>query len=165
MITEYQNFLTEDECNILIGLGESGNLEPGKVRSGKVGYRKAKVRWFKEDTLVDRVRKQVAELSNIPLENQEDFHFVKYSQNGEYKEHFDGKRRAKTALIYLNDGFVGGETYFPKINKTIKPEIGKLVIWDNINSEGENHPESLHSGLPVEYGTKYIGVIWIRKTI
>ena len=63
MILEYANFLTESECNILIGLGESGNLEPGKTRGNKIGYRKAKVRWFKEDPLVDIVRKEVSILS------------------------------------------------------------------------------------------------------
>jgi len=163
MIVEYPNFLTEQECTILIGLGESGDLNPGQVRSGKIGYRKAKVRWFKQGPLIDRIKKEVAELSGIPLEKQEDFHFVKYSQLGEYKVHYDGKKRAKTALIYLNDGFSGGETIFPNINRTINPETGKLIIWDNINSDGENDIESLHAGLPVEFGTKYIAVIWIKK--
>lgn len=163
MITEYPNFLSEDECNILIGLGESGNLEPGKTRGNKKGYRKAKVRWFKEGPLVERVRKEVSVLSQTPLENQEDFHFVKYSQLGEYKEHYDGKKRCKTALIYLNDGFTGGETYFPNIDRIIKPETGKLIIWDNITDDGMTDKDSLHAGLPVEFGTKYIAVIWIEK--
>jgi prolyl 4-hydroxylase len=162
MIKEYQNFLTEDECNMLIALGESGNLDPGKVKNGKIGYRKAKVRWFNDHPLVQRVRFDISKLSEIPLEKQEDFHFVKYSQLGEYKKHYDGKNRTKTALIYLNDGFKGGETQFVNINKTIKPETGKLIIWDNITEDGDNDPDSYHAGLPVEYGTKYIAVIWIK---
>lgn len=163
MIVEYQNFLTEDECNLLIVLGESGKLSPGTTSDKRIGYRRAEVRWFNDEPIIKRIKSEVARLSGIPEENQEDFHFVKYSQSGEYKKHYDGKSRAKTALIYLNNGFVGGETLFVNINKTIKPETGKLVIWDNINSERERDPESLHAGLPVEYGTKYIGVIWIKK--
>ena len=163
MIVEYPNFLTEDECNLLIALGESGNLSPGTVRSGKIGYRKAKVRWFSDAPIIQRVKSDVANLSGIPQDKQEDFHFVKYAQSGEYKKHYDGKKRSKTALIYLNNGFSGGETYFPNIDVMVKPETGKLVIWDNITSDGENDTESLHAGLPVEYGTKYIGVIWIKK--
>lgn len=162
MITEYPNFLTEDECNILIGLGESGYLSPGEIKSGKAGYRKAKVRWFSNAPLVQRIKKEVAELSGISEDKQEQFHFVKYSQGGEYKQHYDGIKRAKTALIYLNDGFKGGETHFININRTIVPEIGKLIIWENIK-DGKNHPDSLHAGLPVEFGTKYIAVIWIKK--
>ena len=162
MVNEYPKFLTEEECIRLIALGESGELNPANIKSQGSGYRKAKVRWMKEGELIDKVRKEVSLLSGYPIENQESFHFVKYSQDGEYKPHYDGEKRAKTALIYLNDGFVGGETLFININRTIKPETGKLVIWDNINESGKD-PDSFHAGLPVEFGTKYIAVIWIKK--
>lgn len=163
MINEYPNFLTPGECLTLIGLGESGQLQTGQTNKSINGYRKAKVRWIKEEPLVDRIKNKISEISGLPLENQETFHFVKYSESGEYKPHYDGKSRAKTALIYLNDGYKGGETFFIKSNRTIRPEVGKLIIWDNINPDGSNDDESYHAGLPVEYGTKYIAVIWIKK--
>jgi len=129
MIKEIPNYLTEHECSMLIGLGESGRLDPGRVVNDKLGYRKAKVSWLKVNSpLVDKIKSDVAEMTGYPVENQEDFHFVKYNTDGEYKVHTDGKDRPKTALVYLNDGFVGGETEFPKLNTIIKPEIGKLVI-------------------------------------
>ena len=157
MIKEIPNYLTESECSMIIGLGESGQLNIGRTNSNKLGYRKAKVTWFNLDNaLIDRIKKDISEITQLPIENQEPFHFVKYSIGGEYKIHTDGKDRPKTALIYLNDGFVGGETEFPKLGIKIKPEMGKLVIWDNI--EGSDH-----AGLPVELGTKYIGVIWINE--
>ena len=59
MIIEYSNFLTEDECNLLIALGESGNLSSGTVRNGKIGYRKAKVRWFSDAPIIERVKSDV----------------------------------------------------------------------------------------------------------
>lgn len=166
MIIEYDNFLTEAECNILIGHGESSVLEFGGILRSKkkIGYRKAKVKWFEENDFIRRIKDEVSRLSGIPVENQEDFHFVKYSEKGEYKTHHDGSFRIKTAMIYLNDGFSGGETYFPNIDRTIKPTIGKLIIWDNLDSNGDIDRDSYHAGLPVEFGTKYIGVIWIGKT-
>lgn len=163
MISEYPNFLSSDECILLIGLGESGDLNIGKVGGDKLGYRKAKVTWFKSDSFIERIKEKISNLSGYPIENQEKFHFVKYNISGEYKQHHDGFKRYKTAMIYLNDGYQGGETYFPKISKTIIPETGKLVIWDNYDSNGNLISDSLHSGLPVEFGTKYIGVIWIRN--
>ena len=163
MITEYPNFLTESECLTIIGLGESEQLKAGGTTNKHYGYRKAKVRWIKEGELVDRIKLEISKLSGFPIENQEDFHFIKYSERGEYKPHYDGLNRAKTALIYLNEGFKGGETVFNNINRTIKPEIGKLVIWDNLNLDGTNDKNSLHTGLPVQFGTKYIAVIWIKK--
>lgn len=163
MIQEYPNFLTELECSLLIGLGECGQLNPGKVASNKLGYRKAKVTWFDEQNeLVKKIQQRVSELSGLPKENQEKFHFVKYGISGEYKEHHDGSDRQKTALIYLNTGFVGGETYFPRVDRKIIPETGKLVIWENLK-DGERDYNSNHIGLPVEFGTKYISVIWIKN--
>jgi prolyl 4-hydroxylase len=163
MIKEIPNYLTEHECSMLIGLGESGRLDPGGISSEKLGYRKAKVSWLKVNSpLVDKIKSDVAEMTGYPVENQEDFHFVKYNVDGEYKVHTDGKDRPKTALVYLNDGFVGGETEFPKLNIIIKPEVGKLVIWDNTLEDGSSDPNSLHAGLPIIAGTKYIAVIWIR---
>ena len=163
MITEYKNFLTQQECETLISLGESGQLRAGTTTGNRLGYRKAKVRWFNNHPLVDRIKLEVSELANLPQKNQEDFHFVKYEPNGEYKEHHDGASRSKTALIYLNNSFVGGETFFPKVNNKIKPETGKLIIWENLDSDGKVNKDSIHAGLPVEFGTKYIAVIWIKK--
>lgn len=163
MIKEIPNYLSEHECSMLIGLGESGQLDAGRVSNNKLAYRKARVTWLKTHSpLVDKIKNDVAELTGYPVENQEDFHFVKYNVDGEYKVHTDGRDRPKTALVYLNDGFIGGETEFPKLNTIIKPEVGKLVIWDNTLEDGSSDPNSSHAGLPVIAGTKYIGVIWIR---
>ena len=49
-----------------------------------------------------------------------------------------------------------------KLDNIIKPETGKVVIGENTLEDGSNDPNSLHAGLPVIAGTKYIGVIWIR---
>jgi prolyl 4-hydroxylase len=65
----------------------------------------------------------------------------------------------------LNDAYEGGETYFSKLDKKIKPETGKLVIWNNLLPNGKNRPSSFHCGLPVEFGTKYIAVIWIGSPL
>ncbi len=164
MIVEYPNFLTDDECSLLIGLGESGDLDFGRVLNKKLGYRKAKVTWFDtKNEFTNKIKKRISELAEVPLENQELFHFVKYNVSGEYKIHHDGNDRIKTALIYLNDGYEGGETHFPKVDRTIKPETGKLVIWNNYNEDGTKIVESQHAGLPILFGTKYIAVVWIRS--
>ena len=165
MIKEYPNFLTEDECNYIIAMSESNDLSTGRTSNKKnYGYRKAKVFWLPDkDDLVHKIRNSISYLSEIPTENQEGLHFVKYINGGEYKLHHDGKDRIKTALIYLNVGYKGGETEFPLMDRKIKPEVGKLILWDNYYESGEKIEESKHAGLPIEFGTKYIGVIWIRN--
>jgi prolyl 4-hydroxylase len=163
MIVEYPNFLTEQECQWLISYGECSNLRPGFVEDRRNGYRKAKISWLDENEIVEKIKSDISQLTGIDVEKQERLHFVKYISGGEYKEHLDGASRQKTALIYLNVGFKGGETTFPKLNKIIKPETGKLIVWDNIDDKGNEDSNSLHAGLPVEFGTKYIAVIWIKK--
>jgi prolyl 4-hydroxylase len=108
----------------------------------------------------------------------EQLHFVHYAVGGEYKVHHDffhpgtdyykdsiGRwgQRKKTALIYLNDNFKGGETEFPEVKRTIIPKKNKLVIWDNLKENGELDYASLHAGLPVIEGIKQIVVLWIRE--
>jgi prolyl 4-hydroxylase len=163
MVKEWKKFLTEEECSQIIGMGEMKCLEGGSTFANSTGYRKAKVAWIHSNPIVNKIRSRISELSQYPIENQENIHFVKYGIGGEYKLHFDGGNRVKTALVYLNDGYVGGETEFPKLNLKIKPEIGKLIIWDNLNPDGSDDDTSFHAGLPVELGTKYIAVIWIKK--
>lgn len=163
MIIEYQDFLTADECQSLIAQGESSSLRLGMTTGSKIGYRKAKVNWLDENEIVSKIKKEVAVLSGTDREKQERPHFVRYVEGGEYKEHLEGGDRSKTALVYLNIGFKGGETIFPKLDRIIKPQTGKLVIWDNIDVDGQEDPLSLHAGLPIEIGTKYILVIWIKK--
>lgn len=163
MINEYPNFLTPAECLTLIGLGESDSLRTGRTTNNSHGYRKAKVRWITDEEFIDNICKRIADITQTDFSKQENFHFIKYSEGGEYKPHYDGVSRQKTAMIYLNDGFKGGETFFCNLNKTIKPEVGKLLVWDNIDTDGKLDKLSYHAGLPVEFGTKYIAVIWIKK--
>jgi prolyl 4-hydroxylase len=163
MIYEYPNFLTPSECLTIIGLGESDKLKSGGTSNNSYGYRKAKIRWISEEPIIDEICKKISVLTNTDIEKQETFHFIKYSERGEYKPHYDGMGRVKTAMIYLNDGFKGGETFFVNIDRTIKPEVGKLIIWDNLDQNGNLDKDSFHAGLPVEFGNKYIAVIWIKK--
>ena len=70
--------------------------------------------------------------------------------------------RYLTFLIYLNDNFEGGETIFPNINKKIKPEKGKAVIFKNIDENENIIKQSLHGGEPVRSGQKWIINKWIH---
>ena len=70
--------------------------------------------------------------------------------------------RTWTAMIYLNDVEEGGETKFTKINFSSKPERGKLLIWQNTNN-GQNVDNSMHCGMPVIKGEKFVLTKWLRE--
>lgn len=70
--------------------------------------------------------------------------------------------RYATILVYLNDDFTGGETIFPKLNIKIKPKIGKVLIFYSLDSKENTILDSLHGGLPITSGVKWICNKWYR---
>ena len=72
-------------------------------------------------------------------------------------------KRQLTAITYLNDDYEGGETFFPIKKIKVTPRKGRLLVWSNVDINGVEDSESLHAGLPVIDGTKYIAIIWIRE--
>lgn len=71
--------------------------------------------------------------------------------------------RTWTFMIYLNEVDAGGGTRFKVIDKTFKPEIGKLVCWDNKRPNGTLNPVTLHHGMKVRKGVKYVITKWYRE--
>jgi hypothetical protein len=70
-------------------------------------------------------------------------------------EGFD--HRAFGSIIYLNDNYEGGKTYYPNFNFEINPEIGKLAI----------HPgdfEHLHGVTKIKNNIRYtIASFWTKE--
>lgn len=179
MIIEYKNTLNIDECSELIEISKPTMLDATTLGEKIKNYRTAQNTWISDETdLTLKIKKIICEKTGLPIENQERIHIVKYNIGGEYKEHQDffhlntnyyeaqmtrGGQRIHSCLFYLNDDFEGGETYFPKIKYTIKPEIGKLVVWDNLNTDGSLNFDSLHAGLPVISNQKWICIVWVRE--
>jgi prolyl 4-hydroxylase len=179
MVEQFPNFISATLADLII---EEGNktFEPATVLgSENNGYRVADSMFINKDSpLVKNIMNDIAKLTELPLKNQEKPHVVRYLKGGEYKPHHDffhlnqnyteaelarGGQRTKSALLYLNDNFKGGSTSFPYYDLVIQPEKQKLVTWDNLNPDGTLNMDSLHAGLPVEEGIKYILVIWIRE--
>ncbi len=72
-------------------------------------------------------------------------------------------QRSWTFMIYLNDVEAGGATRFKVINKTFQPEAGKLVCWNNRRPDGRENPNTLHHGMKVRKGLKYVITKWYRE--
>lgn len=180
MIKEYQRVLTDIECKNLIELGKTKLIDATTLGMQIKNYRSAQNTWlFEKNELTDKIKKIVSEKTNLPIENQEIVHIVKYDIGGEYKTHHDffhpntdyyesaikrGGQRVYSCLFYLNDDFEGGETDFPKMNYRATPELGKLIVWRNLNEDNTLNYNSLHAGLPVVTGEKWICIIWVRES-
>ncbi|HEX8937023.1 MAG TPA: 2OG-Fe(II) oxygenase, partial [Sphingomicrobium sp.] len=75
----------------------------------------------------------------------------------------DRGQRTWTAMIYLNEPEEGGATRFKRIGKTVQPETGKLLAWNNLLPDGRPNPATLHQGMKVRRGTKYVLTKWFRE--
>jgi len=71
--------------------------------------------------------------------------------------------RTWTVMIYLNEPEAGGATRFKAIDKIVQPEIGKLLAWNNRRSDGTLNPATIHQGMKVRSGVKYVITKWFRE--
>ena len=65
--------------------------------------------------------------------------------------------RMMTFFVYLQDVEQGGETYFPHLNLTFTPKLGRVLIWPNVQNENPHAMDwrTEHAALPVKKGIKY----------
>jgi prolyl 4-hydroxylase len=130
------------------------------------------------DPEVAKVDRMITGLLGLPPENGEPIQGQRYSPGQEFKPHTDtfepggydfyvhtarGGQRTWTAMVYLNEPEDGGATRFKAIGKTIQPEVGKLLAWNNLLANGEPNPATIHHGMKVRRGTKYVLTKWFRE--
>ena len=185
-IKTIDNVLNEAECSHLINISKE-HLEDSIVSfkdgPNKSPGRTSKTAWLKYDidNITKEIANKIAKLVGLPLKNAESIQIVEYKEGGEYISHYDswihngsektlrlvkyGGARLSTALVYLNDVESGGETKFTKLDLTIRPSLGKLLIFNNTVSHTDHtrHELSEHAGLPVKSGVKYILNLWFRE--
>jgi prolyl 4-hydroxylase len=49
------------------------------------------------------------------------------------------------------------------VGKTFQPETGKLLCWNNARPDGSVNPNTLHHGMKVRQGVKYVITKWYRE--
>lgn len=178
------NFLSPMECKAVIARAKSKNMDRAKVSGPEKGVvskaRTNDVCWIDHnfDVAFSRIGRRVAGLVGMPLSHAESFQVIRYSPGAEYRGHFDafdpttetgernwgkGGQRLITALGYLNHVEEGGETRFNKLDMSVAPEPGKLLVFHNCEPGTiRKHPLSLHAGCPVVKGEKWAFNLWFR---
>jgi len=175
------NLLTSEECKELINMADPTMNDSTTVGIVIDGYRTSSNTYISKEMdnkVIQAINLITEGLTELPIENQEDICIVKYLEGEEYKQHHDymadnltdegkiemerGGDRIFTVMFYLNDDFKEGGTLFVTPNLEIRPKTGRCVIWKNY-IEGKPNRNSMHAGLPVKDGIKYIGVKWVRQ--
>ena len=68
-----------------------------------------------------------------------------------------------TFILALNDGYRGGETTFPNLNKSYKLNAGDVLFFDTLDNYNFITSKALHGGQPVKSGEKWVCNLWVHK--
>lgn len=175
-----RDFLDERECETVIRMIDA-NRNPSRLMSDKADptHRTSETcNLDPTDALVQHIDAKFTAVLGMNSRYSEYIQGQRYAVGQEFKRHYDvldtgadywpkqkqiGGQRTWTAMVFLNAPEEGGETYFPRLDLKLKPRRGSLVTWNNLDADGEPNPQTLHQGLPVIAGVKYIITKWYRE--
>jgi len=179
-----KHFLSETEAGHLIALARDRLGEAGVSLDSGIGKSSGRTAWnawipHDHDAVVHGLCQRLAALAGHPLAHAESLQVVCYEPGGEYRAHFDaydistergqryterGGQRLCTAILYLNDVEAGGKTRFPRLDLSIRPELGNVLVFDSCEAGTRRvHPLALHASEPLEAGEKWIANLWFRE--
>jgi prolyl 4-hydroxylase len=175
-----RDFLDEAECAALIARIEA-KRRPSTLANfnGDENFRTSETCDLEPtDQLVMALDAKLAVISGIDPAYGETIQGQRYEAGQEFKAHTDyfepdsidwdkycsvAGQRTWTFMIYLNDVAAGGATRFKWLDKTVQPQRGKLLAWNNRKPDGTVNPAALHHGMKVRQGVKYVITRWYRE--
>lgn len=174
------NFISRDTCRKIIDYARDKLFDSEVVGGKYTDIRNSKQCWIpKNHELARPIFEFVSKKFNIPFKNGEDLQVVKYSPGQYFNEHHDaccekndkcqefverGGQRILTVLIYLNDDFENGSTYFKNLDIKIKLDPGNAIVFRPLaKNTNKCHPYALHAGMPVTRGEKWVANLWFRE--
>jgi prolyl 4-hydroxylase len=180
-----ESFASRELCDWLIGRS-IGRLKPAMMRDVTTGVSRALDSRTCSDFVFDIVsggivmlllRTRISAVTSIPAPHMEPPQIFHYALGQEIKAHFDflfdgarpyGKAgdysgdRLATFLMYLNEGYEGGDLEFPKAGYRYKGKTGDGIFFAS-QRDGKPDHRSLHAAAPITKGEKYILSQWIHN--
>ncbi len=129
------------------------------------------------DPFIKGISRRIDDLLGMKPECGETIQGQRYLPGQQFKPHNDwfytdqdywkqerkrGGQRSWTTMAFLNPVDKGGQTQFTEIGINIDPQPGVLLVWNNALPDGTPNPDTLHAGMPVEEGVKYVVTKWYR---
>jgi prolyl 4-hydroxylase len=184
-IMVFDDFLSDIECDTLVQLSKA-KMEDSTVIDPITGHfvkhpeRTSLGTHFEHQSsdVVIAIENRITEIFGFDTKQQEAIQILQYALGGEYKAHFDffspsdasshaliaeGGQRLATLIMYLNTPVQGGSTDLPNLGLSIRAKKGSALYFENINQQGEVDERTLHAGMPVIAGEKWIATKWLRE--
>ena len=183
-VMRIDKLLSADECRLLVacaqpGLRRSATVDPETGQARKMELRTSSDASFDpiiEDMALRVLQLRLARAARVELVQAEHLVVLRYGPGEEYRPHRDylppdavaanrpqAGNRCRTICTYLNHVEGGGETVFPRADMSVDPVPGRAVVFDNLYTDGRPDPESLHAGMPVTKGEKWLATLWLRE--
>ncbi|AOY92693.1 proline dioxygenase [Cupriavidus sp. USMAA2-4] len=184
-VSLYQGLLDAAECDALVALARgrlarSPVVNPDTGDENLIDARTSLGAMFQvgEHPLIARIEARIAALTGVPAEHGEGLQILNYKPGGQYQPHYDyfhperpgearqlrvGGQRIATLVIYLNSPPAGGATAFPRLGLEVAPVQGNAVYFAYRLPDGRLDERTLHAGLPVTAGEKWIATKWLRE--
>lgn len=181
-ICYYHDVFGNDECDFVIDESEkTGNYKRStiyntRLKVSQVADMRTSTSFVDEDNKFYNIRNKAYELikQNLPdisishleraqIQKYEDAQFVK--SHVDYFNHLVNvttNDKLATLIVYLNDNFDDGETFFNDLGYKIKPKKGSALFF-LYNYDDITNKTTMHEALPVNNGTKYIITFWVRE--
>lgn len=122
----------------------------------------------RETLVVRALNRRIAAASDTDVDAGEPLTVLRYIPGQQYRLHHDAlpgvaNQRAWTMLVYLNEGYRGGETGFPASGLQFEGRGGDGLLFANLDSAGAVDHAAQHAGLAVTAGVKWLCTRWIRQ--
>lgn len=179
----FDAFATEGECLWLMNAARD-RLQPATVvtPSGSQTIEAARTnrvvafQWADMDVVIEVMRARISAATGLPLplfEASQVLHYAPGQQFSAHHDYFDPQnpghaeqlkrgQRIATFLLYLNEGYAGGDTDFPRAELSFRGKAGDALFIINVDQSGRPDPLTLHAGTPPQSGEKWIFSQWIR---
>ena len=175
-----KTFLEPDLCARIVELIEA-HRRPSTISdpNGDAAFRTSETCDLDPtDPSVIEVQRRIRAFTGLDPLHGEPMQGQRYAVGQEFKGHTDyfepngvdydrycsvAGNRTWTVMIYLNQPDAGGATRFKVVDKIIQPEPGKLLAWNNLRLDGSPNPATIHQGMKVRAGVKYVITKWFRE--
>lgn len=175
-IAVYRGFFNKAEYTYLRHIG-TPHMRPAMIAAGTSGggvldpVRRSDttaIPLIEQDLIVHAIVSAIAEATGTDVDQGEPLALLRYGPGQEYRPHYDayeegwpGAQRQMTALVWLNDEYQGGETHFPRLGITVRGAPGDMLVFANLDANGNRDDRMEHAGLPVTRGEKWLASRWI----
>lgn len=175
-VSLFQGLLTPAECLHLAQAADpvmepaqvadpcTGRLVPHPIRTSDAGL----IGPTREDLAIRAINHRLAAASRTETNQGEPLVVLRYAPGQQYRPHLDSlpnvaNQRVLTLLVYLNEGYAGGETAFTETGLKVRGRLGDAILFRNATADGRPDLASRHAGLPVVSGHKWLATRWIRE--